>query len=66
MVAKGILWPEALAEFEKLFLSRVLRETSGNLGRAAELMGVHRNTLSKKLRQHNLDKRSFSSPPQQS
>ncbi len=59
MVAKGILWPEAQSEFEKLFLLRVLRETGGNLGRAAELMRVHRNTLSKKLRQHGIDKRQL-------
>ncbi len=56
MVAKGILWPEALCQFEKLFLLRVLRETNGNLSSAAELMGVHRNTLSKKLRLHGIDK----------
>ncbi|MBI4445329.1 MAG: histidine kinase [Acidobacteria bacterium] len=56
MVTKGILWPEALAQFEKLFLSRVLRESNGNLCRASELMGLHRNTLSKKLRDHKLEK----------
>ena len=61
MVTKGIFWPEALAQFEKLFILRVLRESRGNLGRAAETMGVHRNTLSKKMRRYQIDKKAASS-----
>lgn len=59
MVAKGILWPEAQSQFEKLFLLRVLRETDGNVSHAAEMMQMHRNTLSKKLRLHGIDKRKL-------
>lgn len=59
MVVKGILWPEAQGQFEKLFLLRVLRETGGNLSNAAQLMKLHRNTLSKKLRQHGINKRNL-------
>ncbi len=62
MVAKGIYWFEAVSQFEKLFILRVLKETNGNLSRAAETMGVHRNTLSKKVRQHGIEiKRSSKS-----
>jgi DNA-binding NtrC family response regulator len=57
MVEKGILWPDAQAEFEKLFIIRVIRECSGSLSRAAERMGVHRNTLTKKLKEYAIDKR---------
>ncbi len=60
MVAKGIYWPEAVSQFEKLFILRVLEESNGHLSRAAETMGVHRNTLSKKLREHRIDKKKKS------
>jgi len=57
MVAKGIYWTEALSQFEKLFILRALEKSNGNLSRAAETMGVHRNTLSKKLREHKIKKK---------
>ena len=57
MVAKGIYWTEAVSQFEKLFILRALEKSNGNLSRAAETMGVHRNTLSKKLREHKIKKK---------
>ncbi len=57
MVTKGIYWSEAVSQFEKLFILRVLKETNGSLSRAAETMGVHRNTLSKKIREHGIEKK---------
>jgi DNA-binding NtrC family response regulator len=60
MVAKGIYWTEAVSQFEKLFILRALEKSDGNLSRAAETMGVHRNTLSKKLREHRIDKKKNS------
>ena len=57
MVAKGIYWTEAVSQFEKLFILRALEKSNGNLSRAAETMGVHRNTLSKKLREHRIEKK---------
>ncbi len=60
MVAKGIYWTEALSQFEKLFILRALEKSNGNLSRAAETMGVHRNTLSKKLREHKIKKKRIS------
>ncbi len=59
MVAKGIYWSEAVSQFEKLFILRVLKETNGKLSRAAETMGVHRNTLSKKIREHGIEKKGL-------
>jgi len=60
MVAKGIYWTEAVSQFEKLFILRALEKSNGNLSRAAETMGVHRNTLSKKLREHKIEKKRIS------
>lgn len=55
MVSKGIYWTEALSQFEKMFILRVLEQTNGNLGRAARTMGIHRNTLSRKIREHEVN-----------
>ena len=62
MVAKGIYWTEAVSQFEKLFILRALEKSNGNLSRAAETMGVHRNTLSKKLREHKIEKKKNLNP----
>lgn len=54
IVDKGIYWPEAVAEFEKLFIMEVLRKNKGNVSKAAQTMGIHRNTLSKKMREFGI------------
>jgi Fis family transcriptional regulator len=56
MVERGILFDEAVSEFEKRFIKRVLDRTSGNQSRAAELLGIHRNTLSRKMGEYKLDR----------
>jgi DNA-binding protein Fis len=57
MVERGILFDEAVGEFEKRFIKRMLDRTNGNQSRAAELLGIHRNTLSRKVVQYKLDHR---------
>jgi transcriptional regulator with PAS, ATPase and Fis domain len=49
MVEKGILFSEATEHFEKCFIAEVLRRNNGNLIRTAAKLGIHRNTLSKKV-----------------
>jgi DNA-binding protein Fis len=56
MVDRGILLEEALAEFEKRFIKRVMDGAEGNQSRAAQVLGIHRNTLSHKLEEHKLDR----------
>lgn len=60
MVERGILFDEAMVEFEKRFIKRVLDRTNGNQSRAAQLLGIHRNTLSRKIGQYKLDHRGNS------
>ena len=60
VVGKGLFWPEVYREFEKMFILQALRLSGGNMSRAAELMGVHRNTLSKKVREHKIDRSRYS------
>ena len=50
MVDKGIRYEEAQREFEKRFISRVVQTSDGNLCRAADALGVHRNTLARKVK----------------
>lgn len=57
MVERGILFDEAVSEFEKRFIKRVLDRANGNQSRAAEVLGIHRNTLSRKVAQYKLDHR---------
>jgi Fis family transcriptional regulator, factor for inversion stimulation protein len=54
MVSRGIRYEDAHREFEKRFIAHVLAKADGNLCRAADLLGMHRNTLSRKLTEHRL------------
>jgi DNA-binding protein Fis len=54
MVTKGIRYEDAAREFEKRFISHVLVKADGNLCKAADLLGIHRNTLSRKLTEYRL------------
>ena len=56
LVSKGVRYDEAQREFEKKFIARVLSRADGNLGKAADLLGMHRNTLSRKISQDRLRK----------
>lgn len=61
MVERGILFDEAVGEFEKRFIKRVLDRVDGNQSRAADVLGIHRNTLSRKLVEYKLDHRRHAS-----
>lgn len=41
-------------EVEKPFLEVVMAKVSGNQSRAADILGINRNTLRKKLKTYNL------------
>jgi Fis family transcriptional regulator, factor for inversion stimulation protein len=55
MVDRGILLEEAITEFEKKFIKCVLEHSQGNQSRAARVLGIHRNTLSRKVTDYKLD-----------
>jgi len=55
MVDRGILFDEAIGEFEKRFIKRTLERADGNQCRAAKMLGIHRNTLSRKMDEYKLD-----------
>jgi DNA-binding NtrC family response regulator len=51
MVEKGIRFEDAQREFQKHFIARVVSKCNGNLGQAATTLGVHRNTLARKIQE---------------
>jgi len=54
MVERGILLEEAVVEFEKKFIKRALERANGNQSRAAKFLGIHRNTLSRKVGEYKI------------
>ncbi len=54
MVTRGVRYEDAQREFEKRFIARVLSKTGGNLCTAADLLSMHRNTLSRKIAEYRL------------
>jgi len=54
MVSGGIRLDEAVRELEAQFLRQVLADHNGNQSKAAEFLGVHRNTLRNKMRRCGL------------
>jgi DNA-binding NtrC family response regulator len=55
MIEHCILLDEALNEFEKKFIQSALTKTRGNQTKAAQVLGVHRNTLNRKIALHKLN-----------
>jgi len=54
MLEKGILYDDARREFEKMFIARALQRSKGNVGDAAELLGLHRNTVARKMGEYRI------------
>ena len=54
MLDKGIVYEDARREFEKMFISRALQRSKGNVGGAADLLGLHRNTVARKMTEYRL------------
>jgi transcriptional regulator with PAS, ATPase and Fis domain len=57
LVEKGILFSEATENFERYFIAEVLKRNKGNLVRSATALGIHRNTLSKKVNYRRVSKK---------
>ena len=62
MVDKGVQFDDAVHEFEKRFIARVLRQCDGSLTKASDKLGIHRNTLTRKVGSYKLTRRDMRSP----
>jgi DNA-binding NtrC family response regulator len=58
MVEKGVQFDDAVREFEKRFISRVLGACDGSLTKTAGTLGIHRNTLTRKMGAYKIKKRA--------
>ena len=54
LVTRGVRFEDAQHEFEKRFIVHILGKADGNLCKAADLLGMHRNTLSRKISEYRL------------
>ena len=64
LVEHDILFEDAVSEFEKRFIRKVLEKNNGNLSRTAQALRIHRNTLSRKIAALKLDRRpKLQKPP---
>ena len=55
MYRAGVRCSEAVREFQKTFILTVLKDQRGNQCKAAEKLGVHRNTLRRTIRELEID-----------
>jgi Fis family transcriptional regulator len=55
MYRAGVPCSEAMREFQKAFILTVLKDQRGNQCKAAERLGIHRNTLRRTIRDLEID-----------
>lgn len=53
MLDGRILLDEAISEFEKIYIQKALERNSDHLCNTATALGIHRNTLSKRVAGYN-------------
>ena len=58
MIDKGVRFDDAVHEFEKRFISGVLGHCDGSLTKAADTLGMHRNTLTRKMGEYKIKRRA--------
>jgi DNA-binding NtrC family response regulator len=58
MIDKGVNFEDAVHEFEKRFIARVLGQCDGSLTKSADVLGMHRNTLTRKMGEYKIKRRS--------
>jgi DNA-binding NtrC family response regulator len=60
MLDGQIMLDEAVAEFEKLYIQKALARHKEHLSRTAATLGIHRNTLSKRVANYRTQERALS------
>jgi DNA-binding NtrC family response regulator len=58
MVDKGVQFEDAVHEFEKRFIACVLGNCDGSLTRTSQTLGIHRNTLTRKMGEYRIKRRT--------
>jgi len=60
LMGGGFFLEEAVEILERTLITRALERTAGNRSAAAKLLGIHRNTLQRKMSDFKLERK----PPQ--
>lgn len=55
LMSGGFFMEEAVEILEKTMIERALLKTGGNRSEASKLLGIHRNTLQRKMAEFSLD-----------
>ena len=58
MVDRSVQFDDAVREFEKRFIARVLKQCDGSLTKSACALGMHRNTLTRKMVEYKIKRRA--------
>lgn len=53
MLDGRILLAEAVAEFEKIYIQKALERNNSHISKTADALGVHRNTLAKRVNEYS-------------
>jgi Fis family transcriptional regulator, factor for inversion stimulation protein len=62
MLDGQILLDEALSEFEKVYIEKALSRHKKHLSNTARVLGIHRNTLSKRVASYHQEKARLRTP----
>ena len=54
MLDRGVRYEDARREFERVFIVRALQRSKGCVNDAAVLLGIHRNTVSRKMTEYRI------------
>ena len=60
MLDGRLLLAEAVSEFEKLYIKKALARNNEHLSKTAQALGIHRNTISKRVAEYQRIKRPLS------
>ncbi len=63
LAGRGLTLSQSAEVFERQFILAALRQSEGNVSRAARCLGVHRNTLRNKVSRLGIEPRDYSAPP---
>ena len=58
LIDHGVTLEDSQREFERCFVEETLRRNRGNHCRTADLLGVHRNTLARRMAMIGVDRRT--------
>ena len=66
LVGNGFFLEEVVELLERTLIEKTLQRTAGNRSEASKLLGIHRNTLQRKMAQYQIDTRKTRRKPARS